>query len=215
LTTLTTYRNGATDLTNRIRIAVAAFRQDQGRTPAAVVVSKTEVSAAQAAVKALGLDVECAAPAVASFPRSGCRRPKRRRAMLDVLKIVAVVVFMILLGQGIVNLPTVSGGPSKRRSLHPDCALCTQGDSADLHGKSDGKASMRAIRTRAKLARKQWPHLVGVGSWLFPMERVVRLPVADVQTFGRFGRLIVSVRTIRPGRFYFKVGVLASQPALL
>jgi hypothetical protein len=58
LITLTTYRNGATDLTDRIAAAVAAFRQDQGRTPAAVVVPKTEFEKARAAVEALGLDVE-------------------------------------------------------------------------------------------------------------------------------------------------------------
>lgn len=56
--TLIIFRNGQTDLAARLAAAVAAFRQDRGHAPLAVTVHKTEVTAAQAAVGALGLELE-------------------------------------------------------------------------------------------------------------------------------------------------------------
>jgi hypothetical protein len=41
------------------------------------------------------------------------------------------------------------------------------------------------------------------------MEGVIRLPIRDLRTFGQYGRMIIGVATIRPGRFYYKVGILS------
>jgi len=53
-----TYRNGNGPIESRIKAAVSHFYQANGQLPAGLVVHKSEVDGAQAAVLALGLALE-------------------------------------------------------------------------------------------------------------------------------------------------------------
>jgi len=53
--TFITYRNGAGDLEQRLRAAVAHFYQERGELPAAVTVHKTELDGARVAMQSLDL----------------------------------------------------------------------------------------------------------------------------------------------------------------
>lgn len=82
MTTFKSYRNGTSKLEVRIKEAVSHFFKDRGELPAAVVVHRTEMDDAQAAVKTLDLSLEVRGSGGCLVPEIWLQLPKEGGAVL-------------------------------------------------------------------------------------------------------------------------------------